>query len=392
MIAILAGQVLTPFTRIAPGVILIEDRKIVAVGSPPEVPIPPDSTILIAWDKIAVPGFVDTHTHAGEGIYFGEAAETTSRLCRSIVRTGVTSLLPTLAGLLPIHYTLDMYLDRIRVIRQAMLQNTGGAEILGIHMEGPYLSQAAKVIGSQVADNLRQPSVQELRQMIKVSEGVLRKMTIAPELEHALEVITAMSEENIVPSAGHSAATDQQTRQAVQAGLRCATHVFNGMLPLHHRQPGLIGVILTCDQINAELIADGQHVSPTAMDLLLRCKGVDGVHLVTDHTIWAGLPNGEYLDGNRTIVKEDFCAFVVGGTLIGGVAPMNACVRNLVHEVGRSLAEAVQMASSNPARVIGIEDRKGSLKPGKDADLLLIDEQVRVYLTMVKGEVVYRDL
>ena len=245
MLAIQAGQVLTPFTRINPGVILIEAGRIVAVGTPPEVPIPDDSTILTAWDKIVIPGFVDTHTHGGEGIYYGEAVDSTNRLCQHIVRTGVTSLLPTLAGLLPIHYTLEMYLDRISVIRQAMLYNNGGAEILGIHMEGPYLSRDSKVIGAQVADNLREPSTHELHQMVEVSESTLRKMTIAPELEHALDVIAALAEMNIVSSAGHSEASYEQTQQATHAGLSCATHVFNGMMPFHHRQPGQIGAIFT---------------------------------------------------------------------------------------------------------------------------------------------------
>lgn len=178
--------------------------------------------------------------------------------------------------------------------------------------------------------------------------------------------------------------------EAVRVGLSCASHVFNGMIPSHHRTPGLVGAILTCDETNAELIADGQHASPVVMEVLLRCKGVDWVHLITDKTIWAGVPNGTYEDGDRTIVKEDLRAYVVGRTLVGSAAPMNLCVANMVCSVGRSLAEAVKMASLNPAFVIGVDDRKGSLKPGRDADLVLIDEEVNVYMTMVKGQEVYR--
>jgi N-acetylglucosamine-6-phosphate deacetylase len=162
------------------------------------------------------------------------------------------------------------------------------------------------------------------------------------------------------------------------------------MIPLHHRRPGLLGAVLTCDQINAELIADGQHVSPAAMEVLLRCKGVERVHIVTDNTTWAGMPDGEYEDGSRTIVKESERAYVVGGTLIGSVAPMNLCVRNLVRAVGCSFAEAVRMATLGPATVIGVGDHKGSLEPGKDADLVIIDQEVEVYTTMVRGQVVYR--
>jgi N-acetylglucosamine-6-phosphate deacetylase len=389
VIAIQAGRILTPLESFAPGTILVEDQRIVAVGRPPEVPIPAGSAVIDASDKVVVPGFVDTHTHGRDKTYYGEDPETTSNLCRSVVSTGVTSLLPTLASLLPIQYTLEMILQRVRVVRQVMKSNVGGAEILGIHMEGPYLSGADTARGSQLAVNMREPSVEELRRMVEASEGTIRKMSIAPELDGALELIREMVKWNIVPCAAHSAATYDQTMEAVQAGLRCAAHVFNGMVPLHHRAPGLLGAVLTCDKIHAELIADGQHVSPVAMDILLRCKGVDGVHLITDNTLWAGMPNGTYQNGDRTIVKEDRRAWVVGGTLIGSVAPMNLCVANIAHSVGYSLADAVRMASLNPAVVIGVDDRKGSLEPGKDADLLVIDEKVEIYMTMVRGREVY---
>lgn len=390
MIAIQARRILTPLESLAPGTILIENGTILAVGQPPEVPIPAGVTIIDASDKVVVPGFVDTHTHGRDGTYYGEDPETTANLCRNVVSTGVTSLLPTLASLLPVHYTLEMILDQIHVVRQVMTENTGGAKILGIHMEGPYVSSADTARGSQLVTNMRKPSVEELRRMVEVSEGSIRKISLAPELNGALQLIREMVKSNIVPCAAHSTATYEQAIGAVQAGLSCAAHVFNGMIPFHHRRPGLLGAVLTCERIHAELIADGQHVSSVAMDILLRCKGVDGVHLVTDNTIWAGMPNGTYDDGDRKIVKENRRAWVAGGTLVGSVAPMNLCVGNIVRSVGYSLAEAVKMASLNPAVVIGVDDRKGSLQSGKDADLVVIDEEVEVYMTMVKGKEVYR--
>jgi N-acetylglucosamine-6-phosphate deacetylase len=390
VIAIQAGCILTPLESIVPGVILIEGQKIVAVGQPPEVVIPIDATVIDAADKVVVPGFVDTHTHGRDRSYFGEDVVSTAELCGSVASTGVTGLLPTLASLLPVQYTLEMILDRIRVVRQVMVQDTGGAEILGIHMEGPCLSSADTARGSQLVVNLRQPSVEELHRMVEASEGTIRKISIAPELGGALDMIREMVKLNIVPSAAHSTATYEQAMEAVQVGLSCATHVYNGMIPLHHRRPGLLGAVLTCDEVNAELIADGQHVSPAAIEILLRCKGVERVHLITDNTIWAGMPNGTYEDGDRIVVKEDLRACVVGGTLVGGVAPMNLCVRNIIRSVGCSLAEAVRMASLNPVAVIGVDDRKGSLKPGKDADLVVIDQEVEVYMTMVRGREVYR--
>jgi N-acetylglucosamine-6-phosphate deacetylase len=390
MIAIRAESAVTPQRTISPVIILIDRGKIAAVGTPDQVFIPGHASVMDVGDKIVAPGFIDTHTHGREGVYFGEEVATTAALCQRVASTGVTALLPTLANLLPMHYTLEMILERIATVRQVMAQSSGGAEVLGIHMEGPYLSSAGAVKGSQRAENMRPPSVEELRRMVEVSDGAIRKMGIAPELDGALEVIRELCRLGVVPCAAHSAASYDQTMAAVAAGLGCATHVFNGMLPFHHRQPGLVGAVLTCDRINAELIADGQHVSAPAMQVLLRCKGVDGIHLVTDNTIWAGMPNGTYRDGERTIVKEEDHAYVLGGTLIGSVAPMNRCVRNMMRLTGCSLAEVVQMASLNPARVIGLDDRKGSLDVGKDADLIVIDAEVNVHITIARGQVIFR--
>jgi N-acetylglucosamine-6-phosphate deacetylase len=389
MIVIHAGQVLTPLKRISPGTILIEGEKILAVGYPTEVQIPPGTPVIDAAERIVVPGFIDTHIHGRDGSYFGEDPENSAELCRNIANTGVTSLLPTLASLFPTQDTLEIILSRIETLRQAMKRGTGGAEILGIHMEGPYLSSADTARGSQLVANLREPSVGELHQMVEAAEGTIRKMSIAPELPGALDMIREMIKLNIVPCAAHSTATYEQAMESVQAGLCCATHVFNGMIPLHHRKPGLLGAVLTCDELHAELIADGQHVSEVAMKILVRCKGVDRIHLITDNTSWAGMPNGTYEDGDRTIVKEDERVYAVNGTLVGSVAAMNFCVSNVIRSLGLSLSEAVQMASLNPAVLIGMEDRKGSLAPGKDADLVVLNDDLEVVMTMVKGEEIY---
>jgi len=390
IIAIRAGRILTPLKSISPGTILIEGEKIMAVDQSAEVAIPEDATVIDATDKVVVPGFIDTHVHGREGHRFGESPEIAARLCKSIVGTGVTSCLPTPVA----RPTLEEILDRIRAIRQQMKRDTPGAEILGIHMEGPFLSTADTARGAQPVPHLRRPSVEELHKMVEASDGTIRKMTIAPELDGALNVIHEMIRLNIVPSAGHSTATYEQVMEAVQVGLRCATHAFNGMIPYHHRKPGLVGAMLTCDDLVAELIADGQHVHPTAMKILWQCKGLDRIHLITDDNNWAGMPNGTYkwedVGHGRTVVKEGLRVYVVGGTLAGSVVPMNYDVGNLALHVGCSLAEAVKMATLNPAVLIGVDDRKGSLEPGKDADLVIIDEEVNVYLTMVRGREVYR--
>jgi N-acetylglucosamine-6-phosphate deacetylase len=385
-IAIRAAQILTPFEIISPGIVLIKGEKIAAVGSSTQVHVPDGAKLIDVGDKTVVPGFIDTHVHGRDGHRFGEDPESTAQLCNSIASTGTTSLLPTLGSWSVFHHMLD----DIRIVRQVMLEGNDGAEIVGIHMEGPYLSCEDIARGSQPVTALREPSIGELNEMIEASEGSIRKMTIAPELDGALDVIQELVKKDIIPSAGHTTATYETMMEAVELGLRSCCHTFNGMIPLHHRKVGVLGAALTCDQINAELIADCQHVHPVAMQILFRCKGADHMHLITDNTYWAGLPNGAYeWSEGRTVIKEDQRAYVKGGTLAGSVATMNYDINNMVRHVGCSLLEAVKMASLNPALVIGIANRKGSLEPDKDADLVVIDDEVNVYLTMVKGKKVF---
>ncbi len=384
--AVKASHIITPDHDIKDGVVLVENGKIMSLGGSAEIQIPAEAELIDAGDKTIAPGLIDTHVHGRDGHEFGEDPQNTADLCRTIVSTGTTSLLPTLGS----WSGIEKNLDEIRVVRQVMRQGTGGAEILGIHMEGPYLSGSEIARGSQPVSELRKPSSRELADMVEASQGTIRKMTIAPELDGALDVIREMVRMNIVPSAGHTAATYEQMQEGIAAGIRSCCHTFNGMIPFHHRTPGVLGAVLTCDDVNAELIADCQHVSPVAMQVLYRCKGIDQIHLITDNTIWAGMPNGPYdWSEGRVVIKDDQRAYVKGGTLAGSVTAMNFDVSNMVRHVGCLLTEAVKMATLVPARVIGVADQKGSLEAGKDADLVIIDADVNVYLTMVKGQVVY---
>ena len=194
----------------------------------------------------------------------------------------------------------------------------------------------------------------------------------------------------IVPSAAHTAASYKQVVAAIEVGLRSATHLYNGMRRQDHREPGVIEAVLSRDELMAEIIGDCVHVHPPAVDIAIRCKGIDRIVLVTDNTRYAGMPSGTYKDDlGRDIVKDDEKAHVPGWTLAGSVSPLNRNVRNMIIRVGRSLPEAIKMASLNPAHLIGVADHKGSLEVGKDADLIVIDEHLEVYATMVNGNWVY---
>lgn len=385
LMAIVGGTVLTPLRSVERGTVLIRGEEIEAVGPKTDVPLPDGTTVINAEGRIVAPGFIDTHIHGWGGRRLRSATDV-KEVARAIARNGTTGFLPTLGG----EPDPEELLAQVRGTRQAMREGTDGAEVLGIHMEGPFLSGAPTARGSQRVSAIRQPSVEELHRIVDASEGTVRKMSIAPELEGALNTIREMSRLNIIPSAAHSTATYEQTMEAVEAGLRSATHTFNGMIPLHHRQPGLVGAVLTCDEIVAELIADGVHVLPVVMQVLLRCKGTDRVHLVTDNVELAGMPDGVYEQAEgRRVNKEDNRAWVEGGTLAGSVVSLNRDVHNIVTLTKYSLLDAVKMASTIPARLHGF-DRKGEIAPGKDADLVIMDESVNVYLTIVRGRQVYR--
>lgn len=387
-VVILASKVITPHQTIAQGAVIVRGQKVAAVGCAEDLTIPTEAEMIDVGDKIIAPGFIDIHVHGWGGLNLGESEDATRQIAVFMARNGTTSFLPTLGAA---GGSLDPTYASLKAVRAAMQNGTGGAEILGIHMEGPYLSSAETARGSVSADSMRPPSVEEFQRLFEASDGTLRIMSIAPELDGALDVIREMVKAGVIPSAAHSAATYEQAMAAVDAGLQSATHTFNGMIPLHHRRPGLVGAVLTCDKLNAELIADTHHVGPVAMQVLIRCKGPDKVTLVTDTTYMAGMPNGSYsIDGGRTVVKETLKATVVGGTLYGSVSPMNRDVGNIVQIVGRPLTEASEMASLNPAKLIGVAARKGSLEIGKDADLVILDEEFNVHLTMVRGQVVYR--
>ncbi len=386
LVVIRAGQVITPFRTIERGCVLVRGGRIDALGPWDSIPIPEAAEIVDVQDKIVAPGFIDTHIHGWCGARF-HTTENVHAAAQAIARNGTTGFLPTLGG----EPDVEELMEQIRASRRAMQQDTGGAAVLGIHMEGPYLSDAPTARGSQRVDAVRRPSVAELNRMVEAAEGHIRKMSIAPELDGAIDVIREMARLDIVPSAAHTAATYEQIMDAVDAGLRCATHTFNGMMPMHHRQPGLVAAILTCDDIIGELIADGVHVSAPVMRALLRCKGTDRVHLVTDNGELTGQPDGVYeRPEGRRVIKQGNKAVVEGGTLAGSVVTLNVDVHNIVAQVGYSLPQAIKMASTVPANLCGFGYRKGEVAVGKDADLIVIDQDVNVYLTMVGGRIVYR--
>lgn len=392
-LALRSERLITPLDTIGKGIILIEDGRIAQIGAEADVSLSEDVMIRDFGDKIIAPGLIDIHGHGYGGVMVGQSVEATLQVARSFATNGTTSFLPT-TGMAP---TLEGILEQLRHVVAAMKEDSKGAEILGIHQEGPFISKAGRgkwdrypPSGASAGRTARDPSVDEVHRMMEAADGAMMIMSIAPELEGALGVIRELARMNVVASAAHTAASYAETMAGVEAGLKSATHLYNGMRRQDHREPGVIEAVLACDDLKAELIGDCIHVHPPAMDIALRCKGVDGIVLITDSSTLAGMPNGTYKDNlGREIIKDDDKAYIPGWTLAGSVTTLSRNVHNVVARVGYPLADALKLATVNPARLIGVADRKGSLEVGKDADLILIDDEVKVYATMVKGRFVY---
>ncbi|NPV70105.1 MAG: N-acetylglucosamine-6-phosphate deacetylase [Firmicutes bacterium] len=393
------GRIVTP-EGICRGDLLVSDGKIAELR-PAEVAsrCPAGASAGTGGDRLAavheldaggafvVPGFIDVHVHGAGGAdpMCGDPASLQS-MARTLASWGVTAFLATtMTAPLP---DLFRALENIATARERSRQpGWGGASILGAHCEGPYFNP--RRCGAQPIDHLRQPDLGEVRELYAAGHVSLRIMSLAPELPGALPVIEWLVSHGVVVGAAHSAATWDEAERAVEAGLSHATHLFNAMRPLHHREPGVAGLALTDDRIWVEVIADGQHLHPAVVRLAWRAKGPARMGIVTDLTQLAGLPPGKYtFSGQEVTLTADAATLSEAGGLAGSVTPACRVFRNLL-SWGFGPVEAATLMSYNPARRMGIEDRKGSITPGKDADLVIVKESGDVVTTIVGGEPVY---
>jgi N-acetylglucosamine-6-phosphate deacetylase len=403
-LALVGGRVITPFETFEPGTVLVIGAQIQNVGRVGSVTIPPSTKIVDVSGKIVCPGFVEVHIHGYGGVMMGSPDSSPSSptgtisgdilaVASRLPATGITSFLPTLLAA----STLEGILESLREASKAKAEVREGAQILGIHMEGPYFNPAPKGPydryppgGAIPAELARRPSVEELHQMVEASMGPLRMMSLSPEIDGALDLIREMNDLGIVASGAHSFASYDETLAAVEAGMRTVTHMFNGMRRQDHREPGIIEASLVSDKITGQIIADGIHVHLPSLEIAIRCKGRDNLIITTDNTAYAGMPNGSYQDAmGRHLTKTDEYVRIVDGPLYGSVMAMNRQLHTLVSHLGLPIEDAIRMATLVPARLIGALDFKGSLEPGRDADIVALDEQFAVHLALCRGVEAY---
>lgn len=341
-------------------------------------------------DLRIVPGLIDVHVHGGKGVTFGEnpahLKEELQEYSAWVVSTGVTGFLCSLAA-----PDAGQLLDLVRAYAEALENELPGAECLGFHLEGPFISPAKH--GAFAPSWLREPAVAEAEALLQAGRGWIRQITMAPELAGAEAVAHAFRQAGVIVAMGHTDCDYEGAARALSGEFCHVTHTYNAMGAFGHRSPGAVGAILDSGGATAELIADGVHVHPGAMRLLYRCVGPDRIVLITDAMAGAGMPDGLYeLVDAPVLVKDGAATRPEDGRLAGSVATLNRCVGNMVRMAGAPFAQAVRMASLNPARLLGCEDRLGSLRPGRDANFVLVDANLRVYRAVVRGKVVYEGI
>ncbi|BFU42031.1 N-acetylglucosamine-6-phosphate deacetylase [Krasilnikovia sp. MM14-A1004] len=357
------GRIVRP-GAIVPGAVRVDGPTILDVEAATDVP-----------DDIVVPGFVDLHCHGGGGHTFTTGDVESARQAAGFhLAHGTTTML---ASLVSSPYEL------MRAATAAYAPLVADGTVAGIHFEGPYLSGAR--CGAQNPAHLRDPSLEELTGLVKLGDGAVRMVTIAPELPGALEAIAYLAGAGVVAAVGHTDATYEQTLAGVAAGATVGTHVFNGMPPAHHRRPGPVVALLGARTVVCELVADGFHLHQGMLSFAAHATGPDRAALITDAMDAAGMPDGRYeLGGQEVVVADRVARLTRDGSIAGSTLTMDAALRQAV-AAGIALPDACAMAATTPARALGLADQLGALEAGLRADLVVLSADLRVKRVMRAG-------
>lgn len=383
--AIYASRILTPTEEVSDAVILVDGTKITAVGHRDEIQVPSDAIHYAASGSTVVPGFVDVHIHGAGGHDVMEGtARSLDKVTETVARYGTTSILATTVTA-PMDQTCHGLEGIARYVHKNKEQHESGklaAEILGVHLEGPFIAKSQR--GVHPVESLVKPSVEALETLMKAADGLVRIVTTAPELPGALKMIEYAAARGIVAAMGHTNADYDEARAGIQAGARHSVHTYNAMRPFEHRDPGILGAILTDPEITAEVIADGHHVAGPAIQILMGTKGFETVILISDGIAATGMRDGIYPLGNFKVTVKDGVCRNEEGKMAGSTLTLDRALRFVV-ALGVPFADAVKMVTIQPARRIGVAGKKGIIAPGCDADLVVLTPDLRVEGVMTRG-------
>jgi N-acetylglucosamine-6-phosphate deacetylase len=381
------GAVITPFDVIENGFVSVQDKKIRGLGPKKNTPKQKADIVVNAEENIVCPGFIDLQVNGGGGIMATDATcyGDLLNMTNAHLKFGTTSMLPTI-----ITAPKTKIRAALSVVGEAIAQCSEGCTIIGSHLEGPFLNKEKR--GFHDEKYIVKPSTEDFKSFWEASNGTIRMLTIAPEIDGALQLIKYAAQLNVTISVGHSKASCSQVYDAANAGLTSATHVPNAMGELSAREPGTVGGVLSNDKIFAGLIADGLHVHPKSMKILIAAKGYEKVFLVTDAMSPVGTDTKCFKANDQELKIRNGICYSNDNTIGGSILTMNEAVRIVHEDVGIPLEHSISMATYVPARNIGISGKKGSLSIGKDADIVICDFHMNVLMVIASGKIVFDHL
>src|SRR5579883_1275800 len=381
-IVIDAGTVWTPTEKYSPGRLLIEGTAIREIGTLDSVRVPAGAERIDASSFIATPGFIEPHIHGCGGVDVMDGTfDSLNAVSQIVVRHGTTSFLPT-----TVSAPSALLSSSVEKLGAALSKPFDGATPLGIHMEGPFISSAKR--GTHKLSNIAAPDLDLFEKWVRSSNHSVRLMTVAPEIEGIDKLVVMARHFGVHIAMGHSNATFDEAKIAADRGICYAVHTFNAMRSLSHRDPGIVGTVLSDDRVFAELITDGIHVAPPVVRIFARAKGKSRALLVTDAISATDMPDGQYRLGEDMVEVVNGVCRDSEGRLAGSTLTQEIAFRNFVAWTGWSFEDALLALTSNPARALNLES-KGVLEPGSDADIAILDEQFRVAMTFVGGRKVF---
>ncbi|MCG3420586.1 N-acetylglucosamine-6-phosphate deacetylase [Oceanobacillus jordanicus] len=375
-------SILTEETIMEDSALLLESGKISKIGK--QSALPDEIQEIDGKGKIVIPGFIDGHIHGANGADVMDASNTALDSIASVLpREGTTSFLATTITQSP--ENIEKALKTVAAYKN----KPGQAEVIGVHLEGPFIEKSKA--GAQPHAYIMEPSIEQFEEWQKLSGDKIKTITMAPEHDPDGTFIRHVSDQGVIVSAGHTNSSFSDMKQAVEHGVKQVTHLCNAMTGLHHRDVGTVGAAFMLHELRAELIADGIHISKEMLQLVYKTMGSERLLLITDSMRAKCLQQGRYELGGQPVVVTEDRAVLEDGTLAGSILKMRDGAKQMLDLDGVTLQEVIEMASVNPAKQLGLYDRKGSITVGKDADLLLVDRQLHIASAICRGEVAFRE-